>query len=236
MLASTGQRWGVWLVAAAALASSAARAEADGVRPFGPGETLEYSVAFGPFRAQGAGLLRVEGPSCRADEPSVLLRFDIEAVIAGQRVSHHARSWLSTGRFASLAYEMNEESPLGRGATRWESPAGAAAGLPLDELSFIYLLRTLSLPEDGILRLNRHYDAARNPVLVRVVRREVTVLAGVPVRTVLVELRVRDPKRFRGGEGVLRIHFTDDVARIPVRLQLPSPMGPELVLELRRKP
>jgi hypothetical protein len=222
----------------ALLVPFAARAEPSEVRPFAPGERLEYGVAFGPFRVRGTGTLRVEGPECRADtEPSVLLRFDVDAEIGGQRVSHHARSWLSTVRFASLAYEMNEQSPLGRGTARWEHPgAGAATSLPLDELSFIYLLRTLPLPEAGTLHLDRHYDAARNPVRVRVVRRELKRLGGLPVRTVLVEMRVRDPRRFQGGEGALRIHLTDDAARIPVRLEIPSPLGPNLVLELRAPP
>lgn len=234
-------RW-IWSLAAVALtAPLSARGQVVVVeeRPFASGETLEYSVSFGPFRVQGTGQLRVEGTSRRAGEDAVLLSFDVEAVIAGQRVSHHARSWLSTARFASLAYEMEEQSPLGKGATRWEWPGHTEPGttaLPLDELSFIYLLRTLSLPADTTLRLDRHYDPTRNPVQVRVLRREVTALLGVPLQTVLVELRVRDPQRFKGGEGVLRMHFTDDSARIPVRLQIASPLGPELVLELRALP
>src|SRR4051812_3584698 len=118
----------------------AARGEADDWRPFAPGERLEYTVSFGPFRVLGSGLLKVDGPVRRADQDSVLLSFDIEATIGGQRVSHHARSWLSTGRFASLAYEMSEQSPLGRGTARWEWRGPSASGgtsLPLDELSFI---------------------------------------------------------------------------------------------------
>src|SRR5262245_56120203 len=102
------------------LSPLAALAQPEESRPFAPGERLEYAVSFGPFRVPGNGTLRVEGPELCAEEPALLLSFDIEAVIGGQRVSHHARSWLSTSRFASLAYEMNEQSPLGRGATRWE--------------------------------------------------------------------------------------------------------------------
>jgi len=223
------------------LLSLTAQAQADDSRPFGPGERLDYALSYGPFSVPGTGQLKVEGPYLRHNHDAVLLSFDIEATIAGQRVSHHARSWLSTSRFASLAYEMAEQSPLGRGARRWEwpgVPAPAGSALPLDELSFIYLLRTLSLPEDGTLRLDRHYDPARNPVRVRVLKREVMVLSGLAFPTVLVEMRVRDPQRFpaTGGEGVLRISFTDDAARTPVRLDIPSPMGPDLVLTLRSPP
>jgi hypothetical protein len=219
----------------------AARAQLDESRPFGPGERLEYAVSYGPFSVPGRGELKVEGPSRLRDQDVLLLSFDIEATIAGQRVSHHARSWLSTSRFTSLAYEMSERSPIGCGARRWEWPGAPAPGgtaLPLDELSFIYLLRTLSLPEDGTLRLDRHYEPTRNPVRVRILKRQVMVMSGLAFRTVLVELRVRDPQRFpaAGGEGALRISFTDDAARIPVRLEIPSPLGPDLVLVLRSPP
>src|SRR5262245_10707957 len=126
-------------------------AQADDSRPFSPGERLEYGISFGPFHVPGTGLLAVEGPTRRAGEDAVVLSFDLEATIAGQRVAHHARSWFSTNRFASLAYEMSEQSPLGRGTTHWEwtgAPAPGGTSLPLDELSFIYLVRTLTLPED----------------------------------------------------------------------------------------
>jgi len=224
------------LTALALLLPLAAQAQSEDSRPFGPGEHLEYAVSYGPFRVNGIGQLAVEGPSLLRGEDAVLLRFDIDATIAGQHVAHHARSWLSTTRFASLAYEMSEQSPIGSGTRHWEWPGSPA--LPLDELSFIYLLRTLSLPEDGTLCLDRHYDPTRNPVRVRILRREVVVLGGVAFRTVLVEMRVRDPQRFAatGGEGALRISFTDDAARIPVRLEIPSPLGPDLVLELRTPP
>jgi uncharacterized protein DUF3108 len=223
------------LSAFAVLLPLAAGAQTDDSRPFSPGERLEYALTFGPFRVTGTGELKVDGPFRLGDEDAVLLSFDIEATIAGHRVSHHARSWLSTHRFTSLAYEMNEESPLGRGARKWTNPGGPA--LPLDELSFIYLLRTLPLPDDATLRLDRHYEPTRNPVRVRILKREVMVMSGLAFRTVLVEMRVHDPQRFPAtGEGALRIHFTDDAARIPVRLEVPSPLGPDLVLELRSPP
>jgi hypothetical protein len=229
------------LLAALLLPLAAGAQPADDSRPFGPGERLEYAVSFGPFHVPGSGLLKVEGPHRLHGEEVDLLSFDIEATIAGQRVVHHARSWLCTDRFASVAYEMNEQSPIGRGARRWDWPGAPAPGgtsLPLDELSFIYFLRTLSLPEDATLRLDRHYEPSRDPVRIRVLKRQLMTVSGLPVRTVLVELRVRDPQRFpaSGGEGALRISFTDDAARIPVRLEVPSPLGPDLVLVLRSAP
>lgn len=221
-------------LAAVALLASAAPAWSE-ERPFAPGEVLQYRVTFGALPVTGAGSLRVEAPVERAGEEAEPLAFDIEIQVMGQRVSHHARSWLALDRFESLGYQMVEHSPLGAGRASWapRSPEANATALPLDELSFIYLMRVIPLPEKATLQLDRHYDPRRNPVRVRVVRREVRVVGGVPVRTVLVELRVKDPQRFPAtGEGVLALSLTDDARRIPVRMELPSPLGPALVLEL----
>jgi len=44
-------------------------------------------------------------------------------------------------------------------------------------------------------------------------------------------MRVRDPRRYRG-EGVIRIHITDDRCRLPVRIQSTMPVVGTTVLTL----
>jgi hypothetical protein len=46
-----------------------------------------------------------------------------------------------------------------------------------------------------------------------------------------VEMRVKDPRRYKG-EGVLRIHLTDDACRIPVRIESTMPVLGTTVLTL----
>lgn len=65
----------------------------------------------------------------------------------------------------------------------------------------------------------------------RVVRREPLATPAGAFRTVLVEMRVRDPRRYRG-EGVIRINFTDDAERLPVRIESTMPMVGTAVLLL----
>ena len=122
---------------------------------------------------------------------------------------------------------------------RWSAADGssgaAITAAPLDELSFIYFLRTVPLETDSVYSFNRHFDAARNPTTVKVVRREsVTVGAGT-FDAVLVEMRVRDPARYRG-EGVIRIHLTDDERRIPVRIESTLPVAGTALLTLEALP
>jgi hypothetical protein len=48
---------------------------------------------------------------------------------------------------------------------------------------------------------------------------------------VLVEMRVKDPRRYRG-EGVIRIHLSDDRCRLPLRIESRMPVVGTAVLSL----
>jgi hypothetical protein len=54
--------------------------------------------------------------------------------------------------------------------------------------------------------------------------------AGV-FQTVVVEMRVKDPRNYRG-EGVIRVHLTDDDCRLPVRIESTIPDIGKTVLTL----
>jgi hypothetical protein len=234
---------GLWLVALAAGALAAPAPVPDGGEAFVPGETLEYSVSLGILPLSGPARLCAKGPMPLLGDEVVLLEFDIDAQLAGQRVEHHARSWVSSERQASLAYEMSERSPLGIGRTQvtiaanglWRSldaTGRSATAHPLDELSMIYLVRRLPLTPGAPVRLDRHYDPSRNPSMVSLVGVERLTIGGRPVDTYRVVMQVKDARRFPSGVGELRIWLTADRARVPVRLELPSPLGP-LVLTLK---
>jgi hypothetical protein len=102
---------------------------------------------------------------------------------------------------------------------------------PLDELSFIYFVRTISLAGDSAWRFDRHFDAARNPTTIRVVGRRTLETAAGSFRTVQGEMRVHDPRRYKG-EGVITIDLTDDRRRLPVRIESSMPVLGRTVLSL----
>lgn len=120
-------------------------------------------------------------------------------------------------------------------ARRWSEAAGGSGAMntaaPLDELSFLYYVRTLRLADGDTYSLARHYDATRPPVRVRVVGREVMDVPAGRFRTVHVEMRVHDPVRYRG-EGVIHLHFTDDTRRLLVRMESSIPRAGRMVLSL----
>lgn len=203
--------------------------------PFAVGEYLEYEVRVSRLGDVGTGRMWVEGPVTEGGVPTWRLRFEMEVGKGPIRASDRTSSWLDPRRFATVRFEKRERHPLSRSdervtidlATgRWsdaEGPSGALANeSPLDELSFLYFLRTLPLDRDTTLRFDRHFDAGRNPTIVRVVGRDiVTTPAGI-FRTRVIEMEVRDPKRYNG-TGVIRLHVSEEECRMLIRIESRMP-------------
>jgi hypothetical protein len=218
--------------------------EAGGRRPFEATEALCYDVTLGLLGTVGRASLRIEASAPVRDEPVHLLRFDIDAGVGPFRGEHHSKSWLSTRRLRSLRYEVDESSVLERRREkvevypdegRWEGGGELGENVPadpLDELSFLYALRTLPLAPGQAFRLDRHYDARRNPALIRVLGRERVRLSSGEHETLLVEMEVRAPKG-HGDAARLKLNVTDDERRTPVRIELSSAVIGTMTLSLR---
>ncbi len=213
--------------------------------PFVAGETLTYAVRIGSMAA-GRGTMSIEGPVVVRGIATLLLRSDMRAGVGLLNGSGRSRSWLDSERMASLRFAKDERKLLSRHSEavdmypaerRWTAADGrsgaSATDAPLDELSFIYFIRTLPLAPDAKFSFTRHFEDGRNPVSVSVVRRErLTVPAGT-FETIVVEMRVKDPRHYQG-EGMIRLHLSDDGCRLPVRIESMVPGIGKTVLELER--
>lgn len=212
--------------------------------PFTVGERLTYRVRMPNMRASGRGTMWIEGPVDVRGTPTYLLRFDMKAGRGPLQGTDRTASWLDRDRMMSLRYAKQERHPFARrreeielypAERRWNAGTGesgvSATDAPLDELSFLYFLRTLSFRADTAMEFNRHFDAERNPTKVRTIGRETLATASGVFQTIVVEMRVRDPRRYKG-EGVIRIHFTEDRCRLPVRIESAMPVFGTTVLTL----
>ena len=217
-------------------------AQARGELPFAPGESCVYrgTSALGKI---GMGTMGVDAGEAVDGRPTYLLRFDFRGRVGPLGISDRTRSWFSPGALASYRFTKRERSPITSRdedvrmdleSMRWEAARGGGAmstDAPLDELSFMYFVRTLRLADGDSYTLARHYDPRRNPVTVRVIGRgRIQVPAG-SFRAIEVEMRVLDPVRYRG-EGVIQLHLTDDARRIPVRIESAIPRAGRMVLSL----
>ena len=213
-------------------------------RPFYIGERLEYHVRVSGVGMSGHGAMWVDGPEVVRGVETYVLHFGFKAHVGPVRVSDATQSWLDPIRMASLRFVKKERHPFSSSdedvalypdEKRWSAADGdggaSTSDAPLDELSFIYFLRTVPLADGAEYRFDRHFDASRNPTVVRVVRREILTTRAGTFATVLVEMRVKDPARYHG-EGVIRIHFTDDERRLPVRIESAIPRAGTAVMTL----
>lgn len=233
------------LAAGAATAAAAQMHEqAPGAIPFFPGERFVFRVRVAKLGTVGRGSLAVEGPHEVRDRSTWLLRFDFQTRIGLVSVRDNTRSWLDPRAMAAHRFQKEERHPLSSSTQsvelypserRWEAADGergsSPSDAPLDELSFIYFIRTLPLRAGDSYSFNRHFEPGRNPVAVQVVRRqELTVPAGTfPV--IVVEMRVKDGARFRG-EGLVRLYLSDDGCRMPVQIESTLPVFGQMALSL----
>jgi len=217
------------LLAAAAAAPHGAPAQE--VRlPFFVGESLSYKVQVGRLGNVGRTTMVVDTPQTVYGTPAWVLRFHFRAKVGPIGAVDRTESWVDPARLVSLRFHKHEKHPLSKHDEQVELDAERDA---LDELSFMYFLRTVPLDGDTTIRYERHYDPAPNPTLVRVLGRgSVTTGAGT-FRTVRVEMRVQDPRRYKG-EGTILIDLTDDHCRVPVRIESQMPVVGRATMTLER--
>ena len=212
--------------------------------PFAVGEHLTYKVSVAKLGTVGRGAMWIEGPVEVRGVSTYLLRFDFSAGKGPVKAMDQTSSWLDPARMSAQRYFKREKHMLARHSERvemfpaekrWTNSAGqhgaSPTDAPLDELSFMYFIRTLPLAEGATYHFDRHFDAARSPTSVTVIRREQVKTGMGSFQTILVEMRVKDPRRYKG-EGVIRINLTDDAARIPVRIQSAMPVVGTAVMTL----
>jgi hypothetical protein len=232
------------VIALAALAAlvDQVSAQASTALPFRVGERLVYE---GRVRGiTGRGTMWIDGPVDVRGVSTYELHFDFAARVGPLTVSQKSTSWLDPERMAAMRFQKRERHLLARREESvelfpderlWRAKDGETGAspttAPLDELSFIYFIRTLPFSSDSTLRFARHFDPDRSPTLVRVLGREQVDTPAGSFGTMVVEMRVRDPQHYKG-EGRIRFSISDDRCRLPVRIESTIPDAGTVVLTL----
>lgn len=198
--------------------------------PFPVGEVLDYRVNVAVGGNIGQGQMRVEGPVMERGTPSWRLVSEMRAKRAFVKATDRTISWVDPARFATLRFEKRERHPLSSsdeavemdllaGVWRDERGQEQALGspLPLDELSFLYFLRTLPLDRESTQQFSRHFDDSRNPTLVTVGPEEVVQTDVGRFTTRVVIMHVRDPRHYKG-VGLIRLNLDTSGCHVPVRI------------------
>jgi hypothetical protein len=219
------------VMACAQLSGAQPRARAADSLPFGDGERLTFIIHTAKFGNVGKAAMALTGPVDIRGVATSLASFDASAGIAFLKGKDATESWIDLSRMASLRYEKHERRPFSSAHDsveiypdlhRWDAAHGDSGTTvsddPLDELSFIYFLRTVTLVPDSTYLFDRHYDKRRLPTTVRVVKHEKIKTPAGEFNTVEYEMHVVDARDYKE-HGVLFLWISDDRCHLPVRIE-----------------
>lgn len=219
------------VAAASAAVAQPAGAPAHQV-PFGPGELLAFDVRFGPVRVGNATMEVRQFTAIRGRRAYHTL-FTLRGGTFFYKVNDVLQSWIDTETLSSLRFAQDLEQGSRERERRFEiypdrrvfvettseNPVEqASVDNPLDDASFLYFIRTVSLNVGEQHEFNRYFRPDRNPVTIRVLRRErVTVPAGTFDAVVL-----RPTIKSRGifaEDGQAEVWISDDDRRLVLQIK-----------------
>ena len=217
---------------AGAHAQSSATANKFAAVPFGIGERATYRVVLGIVGNRGTASLDVVDLDTVQGRPSYELRFRLNGGIPFARVDDDYHSWLDAQSLVSRRFKQDQKEvryerkrffefyPEER---RWRRLDANESGTlptdqPLDDVSFLYFIRTLPLEIGKTYTFNRYFKEEGNPVTVKVLRRETITVPAGKFSTIVVQPIIKTKGLFSEG-GKAEVYFTDDSRRILVAMK-----------------
>lgn len=209
--------------------SSSARDRA--APPFAVGERLDYAVYFGALKV-GTGAMEVRGIESVRGRSAYHTIFRIRGGIPLYRVDDTFESWFATDDFSSLRFVQDQNEGQKERERRYEifperktydevsddNGEQPSVAQPLDDGSFVYFVRTLPLEVGRTYEFDRYFKPDRNPVTIRVLRRErVTVPAGT--FDAIVIQPVIKTKGIFSENGRAELWISDDEHRVIVQMK-----------------
>lgn len=217
--------------------------------PFEVGERLEYKVKLGIFNA-GEGSLEVAAIDSVRGNPSYHAIMSIDGGVLFARVRDKFETWFDTRTLTSHRF-IQDQNEVGSERYRhyemfpergvWERRDDEEVGdmptsLPLDDISFVYFIRTLPLKVGEVYTFDRYFKETGNPVIVRVLRKEEKEVPAGVFKTIVVQPIIRTRGIFGQG-GKAELYFSDDDRRALVYMKSAIPVLPgNLTLHLTSPP
>jgi hypothetical protein len=211
-------------------------------RPFGVGERLTYQAKVN-FLNAGSASMSVEGVEPVRGHATFHTIFDVNGHVLFFHVNDHYESWFDTTTLISYHHTQSIEEGSRKDQRTYdfyperqvyvrngqENPSVAE---PLDEGSFIYFMRTLKLEVGKTYEFNRYYHPDRNPVIIKVVRREHIHVPAGDFDAIVLQPIIKSKGLFSEG-GQAEVWFSNDSAHTLLRLKSKLPFG-TLYLELKQ--
>jgi hypothetical protein len=199
--------------------------------PFAVGETLTYSAKLGMLTL-GSGTLQVASIDSVRGAETFRFRFRLTGKTVFYSLDDVLESWVSTGTFEShrfvqdfnengkpkhRAFEIYPDSgffrEVGRDTT-YNTPDD-----PLDDAAFFYFVRITPLEVGKTYTFDRYFRKEKNPVTIKVEKREKMELPDGTEVPCLVLHPVIDTKGMFSKRSETRLWLTDDARRLPVQIR-----------------
>ena len=212
--------------------------------PWRVGERLDYDVKFGILRA-GSATLEVPDITDVRGRPAYHAVFRVKGGTFFYKVNDTYESWIDTATLASLRFHQTQLEGNKSRLKRYEiyperdtyqdgdKPEERSSADPLDDASFLFFVRTLPLRTGDAYEFNRYYKPDRNPVRIRVVRREQIKVPAGTFNAIVVQPTIKTKGIFSEG-GRAEVWLSDDDQRVILQVRSSLSFG-SLTLQLRSR-
>lgn len=224
-------------LAALTLGSHVAPAGAPQERPaaeFGLGERAEYSIKYGVFSG-GSATMEITKLDTIRDRTAWHAEFTIRGGAPFFRVNDRYDTWIDTRNSASLRYEEDIHEGSYKRQRRYEFlPGGrmtesnkpgdttATAEHPVDQASILYFIRKISLRVGLDTGFNNYFLLDRNPVRIRVLRREHIEVPAGEFDAIVIQPIIKAKGIFAEG-GEAEVWLSDDDRHIILQMKSKVP-------------
>ena len=203
--------------------------------PFGVGERFTYDVKLGPFKA-GRGSMEVTGLDTVRGRTAWRAVFRVKGGILGYKADNTMESWMDTVTMASLRFTQDFEQTGSDRKKHYEifpdramyqeldKPEQPSVAEPLDDASFIYFIRTVPLEIGRTYSFDRYFRPDKNPVRIKVLRRETVKVPAGTYQTIVVQPIIKSKGIFSENSKA-EIWFSEDANRIMVQMKADLPVG-----------
>jgi hypothetical protein len=197
--------------------------------PFSVGERLDYDVKFGVLKV-GSGRMEVVGVENVRGREAWHTSFTVRGGTFFYKVNDKLESWIDTETFASLRHLQDlQEGKRDRERrfeiypdrlvyTENEGAEQPTARDPLDDASFLYFIRTMPLSVGQTYDFPRYFKPDRNPVRVRVLRKETVKVPAGRFDAIVIQPIIKSKGIF-SENGRAEIWLSDDDRRIMLQLK-----------------
>lgn len=199
--------------------------------PFGVGEKLVFDVQFGPIKV-GTSTMEVRDISHIRGRAAYKTYFRVQGGTFFYKVDDVLQSWIDTETLSSLRFvqrlqegsrnrerhfEIYPDRSVYVEVTKSQTEHPSVSN-PLDDASFLYFIRTIPLEVGRTYEFNRYFRPDRNPVKVRVLRRERVVVPAGTFNAIVVRPAIK-AKGIFAEDGEAELWLSDDDRRMILQLK-----------------